>query len=181
MAETSSGTGKAGLFQILTVGRNPKRTLVRAAALAVICLVVFKFVLLPVRVEGISMEPTYADHSVNAVNCVAYLWHPPRRGDVVGIRLTPPSSAALSSPHIMYLKRIIGLPGETISFKHGHPYVNDELLEEPYEKQACHWNMAPVTLGADEYFFVGDNRTMPKEYHTFGKAPRDRIVGKALW
>ena len=59
MTETQSRTGKASLFRILAVGRNPKRTLVRAAVLAVACLVVFKWVLLPVRVEGISMAPTY--------------------------------------------------------------------------------------------------------------------------
>jgi len=125
------------------------------------------------------MEPAYHDHSVNFVNRLAFLRHEPRRGDVVGIRLTPPSG--LSSPHIMYLKRIIGLPGETISFVGGRPRVNGQTLDEPYEKRSCDWNMAPVTLGADEYFVVGDNRTMPQENHVFGKAERSRIVGKALW
>jgi signal peptidase I len=163
---------------ILAIGRHPKTTLIRAAVLAVVCVVVFKSVLLPVRVEGISMTPAYADHSVHFVNRLAYLGHEPGRGDVVGIRLTPPDG--WSAPHIMFLKRVIGLPGEEISFVDGRVLVNGRTLEEPYEKGPCNWNAPPVMLGPDEYFVVGDNRSMPKELHTFGKAERSRIVGKAL-
>lgn len=180
MTDTQSATGQASRLRILAVGRNPKRTLVRAAVLAVVCVVVFKWMLLPVRVEGISMAPTYHDHSVNLVNRLAYLWHNPRRGDVVAIRLTDPPTNAWSAPHIMFFKRILGLPGETISFVDGRVRVDGQMIDEPYEKGPCHWNTAPVTLGPDEYFFVGDNRSMPKEQHTFGKAERSRIVGKAL-
>jgi signal peptidase I len=175
---TTESSASAPWWQIVTVGRNPKTTLVRAFILALVCVVIFKRVLLPVRVEGISMLPTYADHSRNFVNCAAYIAHPPRRSDVVGIRLAPPGDD--STPHVMYLKRIIGLPGETISFVKGRVMIDGQPLDEPYEKGDCDWNADPVTLGADEYFFVGDNRTMPKEDHTFGKAGRDRIVGKAL-
>jgi signal peptidase I len=167
-------------LRILAVGRNPKRTLVRAAVLAVVCVVVFKLVLLPVRVEGLSMWPTYHDHSVNFVNRLSYLLHEPRRGDVVGIRMNLPPASGWPAPHIMYLKRIIGLPGEAISFVHGRVNVNGQTLDEPYEKGPCDWNTAPVKLGPHEYFFVGDNRSMPKEDHSFGKAERSRIVGKAL-
>jgi signal peptidase I len=182
MIETQSGPTQANhvgkWLRTMAVGRNPKTTLVRAAVLALVCVVVFKGALLPVRVEGISMTPTYANHSVNFVNRLSYLRHEPQRGDVVGIRLTPPNG---SSPHIMYLKRIIGLPGEVISFVDGHPCINGQPLDEPYEKGACDWSMAPVTLSSDEFFVVGDNRSMPKEEHVLGKAERSRIVGQALW
>jgi signal peptidase I len=166
-------------LRIAAVGRNPKRTLIRAVVLAVVCVAVFKCVLLPARVSGVSMEPTYADHSFTFVNRLPYLLHEPRRGDVVGIRLTPPNG--VSAPHIMYLKRIIGLPGEAISFVDGHPCVNGQALDEPYEKGPCNWSADPVQLGANEYFVVGDNRAMPKEEHVFGRAERSRIAGKALW
>jgi signal peptidase I len=180
MTETQSGPGLGSRLRILAVGRNPKRTLVRAAILALVCVVVFKFVLLPVRVAGLSMAPTYADHSVNFVNRLSYHWHEPQRGDVVCIRLNLPPTNGWSAPHIMYLKRVIGLPGETVLFVDGRVRVNGQTLEEPYEKGPCDWNTAPVTLGSNEYFFVGDNRSMPKEEHTFGKPERSRIVGKAL-
>ncbi|MGA2176134.1 MAG: signal peptidase I [Verrucomicrobiota bacterium] len=182
MTETQSGTWQArrsgSWLRILAIGRNPKATLLRAAVLAAVCVVVFKWVLLPVRVDGISMAPTYADHSFNFVNRLSYLWHEPRRGDVVAIRLTPPHG--WSAPHIMFLKRVIGLPGEAISFVDGRARVNGQPLDEPYEKGPCDWNAAPVTLGPEEYFMVGDNRSMPQKEHTFGKAERGRIVGKAL-
>ena len=162
----------ASWLRIVVIGRNPRVTLVRVAVLIVTCFVVFKFILLPARIEGISMLPTYQDRSVNFVNRLAYHWHEPRRGDVVGIRL--------AGPHVMYMKRIIGLPGETVAFVGGRVLINDEVLDEPYEKSPCDWNLLPVKLGPDEYFVVGDNRTMPSENHVFGKAGRDRIVGKAI-
>jgi len=159
-------------LRILVIGRNPKVTLLRVAVLIVTCFIVFRFILLPARIEGISMLPTYKDRSVNFVNRLAYRWHEPRRGDVVGIRL--------AGPHVMYMKRIIGLPGETVSFVNGRVQINGEVLDEPYEKTPCDWNRPPIKLGPDEYFVVGDNRTMPSENHVFGKAGRDRIIGKAI-
>ena len=159
-------------LRIVVIGRNPKVTLARAVVLAVLCVVVFKFILLHIRVEGISMLPTYQDGSAHFVNRLAYLWHEPRRGDVVSIRL--------AGVHLMYLKRIIGLPGETVAFVNGQVLINGEVLDEPYEKLPCDWNLPPEKLGPDEYFVVGDNRSMPPENHTFGKVERDRIVGKAI-
>jgi signal peptidase I len=183
MTETKSGPRQerrsGSWLRTLALGRNPKTTLIRAAILALVCVVVFKCLLLPVRVEGISMTPTYADGAIHFVNRLAYLRREPRRGDVVGIRLTPPNG--WSAPHIMYLKRIIGLPGETISFADGRVLVNGRILDEPYEKGPSNWNTDAVTLGADECFVVGDNRSMAKEDHEFGRAERNRIVGKALW
>jgi len=176
-------------LRIVVIGRNPKVTLVRAAVLAAICFVVFKFFLLHIRVEGISMLPTYPDGSAHFVNRLAYVWHGPQRGDVVGIRFsrgitnTPATvhQAAnwLEPPHVMLLKRIIGLPGETVAFVNGRVEINGEVLDEPYEKLPCDWTLPPEKLGPDEYFVVGDNRTMPPEYHMFGTARRDQIVGKA--
>jgi signal peptidase I len=172
------GRRNGSWLRILALGRNPKITLIRAAILAAVCAVVFKLALLPIRVEGVSMTPAYADRSFHFVNRLAYLWREPGRGDVVGIRLTP--QQGLSAPHIMYLKRIVGLPGEAISFADGHLSVNGRTLDEPYEKGPCDWNLAPETLGPDEYFVVGDNRSMPRRDHTFGRVGRDRIVGKAF-
>jgi signal peptidase I len=181
MAQEQAGQSGAGQEQqrlprwvrIAVVGRNPKTTLVRILILAVICVAVFnRFVLLPIQVEGISMLPTYKDRSWNLVNRLAYLRHEPQRGDVVSIRL--------AGIHVMYLKRIIGLPGETVAFKNGRVLINGEVLDEPYEKSPCDWNRAPVTLDSDEYFVVGDNRTMPWEQHKLGIVHRDHIVGKAI-
>jgi signal peptidase I len=157
---------------VVVMGRNPKATLMRVALLIVTCFVVFKYILLPIRVEGISMQPTYRDRSVNFVNRIAYLRHGPQRSDVVSIRL--------AGIHRMFMKRIIGLPGETVAFENGRAMINGEVLDEPYEKWPCDWNRTPVQLGPDEYFVVGDNRTMPWELHKMGIVHRDHIVGKAI-
>jgi signal peptidase I len=164
-------------------GRNPKVTLLRAAVWAAVCVVVFKILLVHVRVSGISMLPTCPDQSVYWVNRLAYVWHEPRRGDVVAIRFiqTDDSISRLEPPHVMLLKRIIGLPGETVAFKDGRVLINGEILDEPYENEDYHgnWNCDPVTVGPDQYYVVGDNRSMPPELHTRGIFDRSRIVGKA--
>ena len=161
----------ASWAQIILVGRNPRFTLVRIVVLVVTCFVVAKFILLPIRVEGGSMMPTY-HNGVNFVNRLAYVRHEPQRGDVVALRLAGHS--------IMYMKRIVGLPGETVSFHHGHAYIDGKRLAEPYVKYDCDWERPPVTLEADQYFVVGDNRSMPIEDHTMGEPHRNRIVGKIL-
>jgi signal peptidase I len=155
------------------VGRNPKRTLVRVGVLVVLSVVVFKFVLIPIRVDGGSMLPTYKEYGVNAVYRLAYRSHEPRRGDVVAIRLK-------AGAHIMYMKRIVGLPGETVSFSQGRLFINGKALEEPYVKLPCNWEREPELVGPDEYYVVGDNRDMPWDDHVHGKAQRDYIVGKVL-
>jgi signal peptidase I len=171
-AQTAQTPRLPGWLRIVLIGRNPKVTLARIVVLVVTCFVVFKFILLPIRVEGISMLPTYKDRSVHLVSRVAYLRHEPRRGDVVSIRL--------AGIHVMYMKRIIGLPGETIAFVNGGVLINSEALDEPYKKLPCDWNLPPEKLGPDEYLVVGDNRSMPPKWHEFGKASRDRIIGKLL-
>jgi signal peptidase I len=161
-----------GWLRIVLIGRNPKVTLARIGILVVTCFIIFKFALFPIRVEGISMLPTYRDGSVHLVSRTAYLWRGPQCGDVVSIRL--------AGPHVMYMKRVIGLPGETVAFVNGQVLIDGQVLDEPYEKLPCDWNLPPEKLGPNEYFVVGDNRSMPPEWHTFGKASRDRIVGKLI-
>ncbi len=169
-------SAEPGWLQVALIGRRPRTTLLRILVLSVVCFITFKFVLLPIRVEGISMEPTYHNHRVNCVNRLAYLRHEPQRGDVVSIRFSRPDN--FSTPSEMLMKRIIALPGESVSFHEGHAYINGQLLDEPYVKSACDWEHEPVQCGPDQYYVVGDNRSMPFELHTQGRAERDRIIGK---
>jgi signal peptidase I len=169
----------AGWLQVALVGRRPKATLLRIGVLLVASLITFKFILLPIRVTGISMEPTYHDRRIDCINRLAYWRHEPRRGDVVAIRFSP-ETGKFSTPSQMLLKRIIGLPGETVAFHGGHTYINGQLLDEPYLKNPCDWEHAPVQCGPDQYYVVGDNRSMPFADHTKGRAGRGQIVGKVL-
>src|SRR4051812_3823764 len=103
MGTTADNPQAPSWVRTMVIGRNPRRTLVRILIMVVTCFVVSKFVLLPIRVEGISMLPTYKERGVNCINRLAYIFHEPRRGDVVAVRL--------AGQHVMLLKRIVGLPG----------------------------------------------------------------------
>ncbi len=156
----------------LIFGRNPKATLIRAAALVAAAYIVFGIILLPVRMEGISMMPTYSG-GINFANRYAYRWSEPERGDPVAVRM--------AGAGVVYVKRIVGMPGERVSIEAGVVLINGEPLLEPHVLYKTVWNMDEVALRADEYFLIGDNRGMSMKNHDFGKASRDRIIGKMLF
>jgi len=157
-------------LRVLAIGRRPRATLVRIAVLVAVCFVTFKFCFLPIRIQGISMEPTCHNGRVSFVNCLAYIRQEPRRGDIVSVRFAGKS--------VMLMKRILALPGETLEFHGGRAYVNEQLLAEPYLKSACDWEAGPFVCGPTQYYIVGDNRSMPFELHMQGRAERNRILGK---
>ena len=171
--ETSQARQTSWLRTII-IGRHPRRTLIRIGVIVVTCFLLRAFVVLPIFVDGPSMLPTYKAGRVNFINRLAYLRHEPLRGDVVTIRLAGES--------VMFMKRVIGLPGETVTFSNGRLLINGRFLEEPYLKFSSNWNFVPEhsKLADDEYYVVGDNRTMPHADHTQGAAKRERIVGKVL-
>lgn len=157
---------------MIVVGRRPAFTLVRIVVLVITCLVVFNFVLWPIRVTGPSMLPTYQDRTINFVNHLAYRWSDPQRYDVVAIRF--------SGRSVMLMKRVVGLPGEVVAFEDGKLLINGQPLPEPYVKYPCRWDMAAQKLGTNEFFVVGDNRVMSTNDHYFGIAERVRILGKVV-
>jgi signal peptidase I len=157
----------------VAIGRSPKRTLLRAAVLAAVCFIVFTFVLLPVRLRGTSMEPTYTDGVLNFVNALRYRLRTPRRGDIVAIRM--------AGRHVMLFKRIVGLPGERVAFRDGALLIDGREVDEPYVHHRAAWDMEEVTVGPNEYFVVGDNRRGSIEAHALGRVQRGRIVGGPLF
>jgi signal peptidase I len=173
MATNADAAQPPSWLQRVLIGRNPKRTLVRVVVLVVVSFVVFKFVLVPIQVDGGSMLPTYKENGVNFVNRLAYLFHEPRRGDVVAIGM-------LAGEHVMYMKRIVGLPGETVAFHKGRLFINGRLLDEPYVKLPGNWEHESEQVGQDQYYVVGDNRDMPWGDHVHGRAARENIFGKLL-
>ncbi len=147
--------------------------MLRMAAIGIITTVVFSVFVRPIRVKGISMEPTFKDGAVLAVNRWSYRKAPPQRGDVVAIRFTGES--------IMLLKRIIALPGETVRIEKGIIMIDGSELEEPYTEANPDWNVAnDIKLEIGEYLVIGDNRSMRQDEHEFGIVLRSRIVGKLL-
>jgi signal peptidase I len=176
MAVETKTRGVSGWLQIIAIGRRPSRTLLRLGvliSLAMVAFVILRYVLLPIHIHGPSMEPTYHDGSFNFINTMAFRHGEPQRGDVVGIRF--------SSDVVMYVKRIVGLPGEKFHFADGNIYINGERLDEPYLRlPSKEWTTQEELLGPQEYYVVGDNRTMAFGDHEQGRAERNRIVGK-IW
>jgi signal peptidase I len=124
-------------------------------------------------VRGISMEPTYHDSSLKLVNRMVYKLRTPQRGDVVAIRL--------AGPNVLYVKRIIALPTERVSIVGGIVEVNGSPLVEQYVQKRADWNYPEVTIGAREYFVIGDNRGMKMADHDFGRVDARRILGRLLF
>src|SRR5436309_961848 len=99
MTTSAEKAPAAGWIQAVLIGRNPRRTAVRIVVLVIASVIIFRFVLLGIRVEGVSMMPTYRQGGINFVNRLAYRFHEPQRGDVVAIRT--------SGTSIMLMKRIV--------------------------------------------------------------------------
>jgi signal peptidase I len=161
------------LTRRIIFGSKPRRTAVRVLVLAAVAYVTFNWIFIPIRTDGISMEPTYQSNSLKLVNRLSYRFAEPARGDVVAIRL--------AGPHVVFVKRIVGLPGERLAFVGGVIHINGVPLAEPYVKDRRNWDRPEVTLGAREYFAVGDNRSMEQGAHKFGIVDRERILGKVLY
>jgi signal peptidase I len=129
--------------------------------------------LIPIRTEGSSMLPTYGPDQLRLVNRLAYRWSVPGRGDVVAIEM--------AGPHVLYVKRVIGLPGERIGVTEGAVRINGAPLAEPYVMHRNAWDVPEVTLGPAEYFVMGDNRGMSVADHDFGRVDLPRILGKVVF
>lgn len=128
-------------------------------------------------VDGSSMESSLHDEDVLGVNKIGYRLHDPERFDIIVFPFDDEE---------YYIKRIIGLPGETVKIEDGVIYINGSPLEEHYGLEAMEepFNQYDaVTLGNDEYFVLGDNRNHSKDSRSaeVGLIKRDKIVGKAFF
>jgi len=150
-------------------GAQPRRTALRAGILVIAAYVVFGHLLMPVRGLGISMEPTIESGDLMFINRMTYRFREPRRGDIVAVRMAGRS--------IVYVKRLVALPNERLRIDAGAVSVNDSFVNEPYARKRDDWWLDEVMLGPDDYFVVGDNRSMPMALHEMGTVPRARLIG----
>jgi signal peptidase I len=144
-----------------------KKFLTTVLVLAAIFFSVFKFWLMPVKILGESMYPTYRNGTRHFLNRMAYWSAQPQRGDVIGMRAPDDD---------LYIKRIIALPGETVEIRNGRIFVNEELYKDPLEAPVPR-EYHPTRLGPDEYWVIGDNRFIS----VFGPIGRRQILGKIVF
>ncbi len=200
---TDSRTGGRLRSQPTATMRVLVRDLIQTVILALIIFLAFRSVVQNYRVEGPSMEPTVSGGQHLMVNRLVYLrfdsadlpdflpfvngetrqsvyaFHPPRRGEVVVFRFPDEERD--------FVKRIVGMPGDTVEIRGGEVFVNGEALDEPYVTHPDSDNMRPITVGAGSYFVLGDNRRRSDDSRPRGTGsasqwrpvPADSIVGRA--
>lgn len=123
-----------------------------------------------------SMLPTLQLQDRVLVNKFIYRFKEPQRGDV--IVFNPPEEIKADKP---YIKRLIGLPGETIHIKEGKVFVNGRVLSEPYIAEAPNYEYGPVVVPPGCLFMLGDNRNQSFDSHMWNAwLTRDRLLGKAF-
>ncbi|MFT4143315.1 MAG: signal peptidase I [Mobilitalea sp.] len=135
-----------------------------------------KVIVLKVEVPSGSMEDTIMIGDRVVALRQAYLFQDPKRGDIVVFPFPDDES-------VDYIKRIIGLPGETIEGKDGLVYINGEALAEPYVMEELSNDFGPFVIPEEGYFMMGDNRGVSEDarYWTNKFVERDKIRGKALF
>jgi len=125
-----------------------------------------------VRVDGFSMIPTLQNGEYILVNKLAYKTGQPNRGDIIVFRLPGDESQDL-------IKRVIGLPGDTIHVGDGILTINGEKLNEPYIAQAPLYS-GDWVVPSDNLFVLGDNRNDSRDSHQWGLLPYENIIGKSV-
>lgn len=165
---TEPGTNKSGGGFGLWL-----RDIVISAAVSVL---IITFLYQPVRVEGTSMLPRLEDHDRLFINKFVYHIASIHRGDVVVFHYP-------RDPSKSYIKRIIALPGDRLAIERGQVYLNGKALKEVYvpEEYRDMRSFPETVIPEDEYFVMGDHRSISSDSREFGPVERDLIYGKAVF
>ena len=172
-------------MEVKKVGTNIWDILKLVIVALLIVIPIRYFVFQPFIVSGQSMEPNYHSSDYLIVDEVSYKIGTPQRDDVIVFKYP-------KNPAYKYIKRIIGLPGETVEIKNAKIFITsngtitrlDESAYLPIEATNA-WervaNMAPVKLGDDQYFVLGDNRNNSSDSRVWGVLPFQNIIGKTFF
>ncbi len=134
------------------------------------------FLYQPVRVEGTSMQPGLRDQDRLFIDKFFFRFEKITRGDVVVFHYP-------RDPEKSYIKRVIALPGDSIYIDHGRVYVNNQPLDEEYVPRRYRdtRSMAELMVPPDQYFVMGDHRSISSDSRDFGPVERELIYGKATF
>src|SRR5580704_441829 len=157
--------------------RNEIRVWTRDLLIAIgLALVIIVFLYQPVKVEGTSMAPLLSDQERIFINKFVYRFEPIDRGDVVVFWYPLDRSKS-------FIKRVVGLPGETVEIRKGIVFVNGVSLAEPYVPPQYEdlTDFGPVRVPRESYFVMGDHRISSNDSRVFGPVASHYIYGRAVF
>lgn len=154
------------------------RDIVETVVLTLLMFLVLRFAIQNFNIDGTSMEPNLHNAELVLVDKLTYLFHPPTRGDIIVFRAPP-------EPTQDYVKRVIGLPGDTITVRGTTIIVDGVTLNETYiaaQNQGTPPGTRTITnqvVPPSDYFVLGDNRAVSSDSRIWGFVPRQNIIGRA--
>jgi signal peptidase I len=148
------------------------REIVITILVAVAVFALLRFTVQSYSVVMSSMEPNFQEGECIMVSKMSYRSSGPQRGDV--IVFNPPFDSQFP-----FIKRVIGLPGETVEIKDEKVFIDGIPLEEEYIMELPNYTMSAQEIPENEYFVLGDNRNNSNDSHNNWTVPRDNIIGKA--
>ena len=157
--------------------------LIELASAIAAALILRVFVVNIARIKGGSMLPTLHDRDIALVWRLPYRFHAPSRGDVVICHYPGRRMLRIKWLPQAFVKRVVGLPGDTLEIIEGTVHINGAPLAEPYlDPSRCRYQRTrpPRTLGPDEYFVMGDNRDHSNDSRSVGPLRRRAIRGRVV-
>lgn len=158
------------------------QTVVLAGSIFVVS---YLFLFQPHQVKGTSMDPNFRNEEFLLTDKLSYRFNEPKRGEVIIFKA--PSTEPCAEDECEYIKRVIGLPGESVRISSGFIYINDQKLNETYLDNNLKTNSGSyfsegktVVIPQDYYFVSGDNRSHSRDSREFGPIKKEAIVGKAF-
>jgi signal peptidase I len=152
------------------------REVVITVAIALAVFFALRLTVQSYTVEMSSMWPTFEQGDCIMVSKLAYHSSGPHRGDVIVFH---PPPGAMDESAVPFIKRVIGLPGDTVEIKNGEVSINGTPLDEPYIAAPPEYVMPATAVPQNEYFVMGDNRNNSNDSHNGWFVPRANIIGKA--
>lgn len=127
-----------------------------------------------------SMIPTLQIDDRLVIEKISYYFNEPKRGDIIVFRAPQKAlDAANVQGKAAYIKRVIGLPGETVEVKEGKVFIDGKALQEDYIQAPPDYVLEAEVVPADEYLVLGDNRNKSSDGHVWGFLSKDAIIGRA--
>jgi signal peptidase I len=150
--------------------RSVARATLQLAALAALATAFF---MRTPEVSGLSMAPRIASGEFVLINTISYHLHPPQRGDIIAFRHDSPTQE-------IFIKRVVGLPGDRISIDRGHVIVNGSVLPEAYVRFADERSFPEKVVPPDSLYVLGDNRIDSNDSRFWGFVRENDVLGKAI-